>query len=55
MDWKQQQPKPGFDMPEVILPVPQPLHIPDRAVSPLDAAKSLHPAGGLQFGCYKEG
>lgn len=47
MEWKQQQPKPVFDMPEVILLVPQPLHRPDRASSPPDAANSLHPAGGL--------
>lgn len=48
MAWKQQEPKPVFDMPEVILLVPQPLHT-DRASSPLDAANSLHPAGGLTW------
>lgn len=47
MEWKQQQPKPGFDMPEVVLLVPQPLHRPGRASSPLDATSSLHPADGL--------
>ena len=47
MEWKQQQPKLVFDTPEVILLVPQPLHRPDRELSPLDAANSLHPAGGL--------